>query len=217
MTLGAPRLSVTAAGQGSPDAGGLRPAAVLVLCLLVTLLAPAGLPGQEPAPGEGRPEPPPDAQDEATAPDAPGRSGVPEEPGGEEPSLDDLDQLLGGEEEILAGGGYNYDPAGRRDPFKSLLVVSEVPELGGPRPDGIPGLLIDEVMLTGIFSTPDGRVAQVQSADGMKSYLLREGDELYDGDVVRITENEIVFKQIVQDPTALKPFRDVVKALNTEP
>ena len=68
--------------------------------------------------------------------------------------------------------------------------------------------------MTGVFRTEQGYVAQVQSAANEKSFLLREGDELYDGDVVRITENEIVFKQIVQDPTALKPFREVVKTLS---
>lgn len=185
-------------------------ARLLALGLLVILLGPIGLGAQDPPSGEAAPP----EQDEAAGSEAPDLLDDPER---EEPGLDDIDQLLGGEEEILAGGGYSYDPAGRRDPFKSLLVVSEVPDLRGPRPDGIPGLLIDEVVLTGIFRTPQGRVAQVQSADGMKSFLLREGDELYDGDVVRVTENEVVFKQIVQDPTALKPFRDVVKALNTEP
>ena len=57
-------------------------------------------------------------------------------------------------------------------------------------------------------------VAQVSAANQNKSYLLREGDQLYDGDVVSINRNEVVFKQIVQDPTALKPFREVVKSLN---
>jgi hypothetical protein len=57
-------------------------------------------------------------------------------------------------------------------------------------------------------------VAQVVAANEKKSYLLKEGDQLYDGDVVSINRAEVVFKQIVQDPTALKPFREVVKSLN---
>jgi Tfp pilus assembly protein PilP len=57
-------------------------------------------------------------------------------------------------------------------------------------------------------------VAQVQASNKDKSHLLRVGDQLFDGDVVRITENEILFKQIVSDPTALKPFREVSKRLN---
>jgi hypothetical protein len=57
-------------------------------------------------------------------------------------------------------------------------------------------------------------VAQVRASDQGKSFLLREGDGLYDGEVVSIGRNEVVFRQVVQDPTALKPFQEVVKKLN---
>ncbi len=125
-----------------------------------------------------------------------------------------VDDILRDEEAMLAGEGYFYDPGNRRDPFKSLLAARERVVLRGPRPEGIPGLLVDEIDVTGIYLTADGPVAQVASADREKSYLLRVGDQLYDGDVVSITGSEAVFKQIVDDPTALKPFRDVVKKLN---
>lgn len=125
-----------------------------------------------------------------------------------------VDDILRDEAAMLAGEGYFYDPGNRRDPFKSLLAAREKVELRGPRPEGIPGLLIDDIDLTGIFLTSDGPVAQVASADREKSYLLRVGDQLYDGDVISITGSEAVFKQIVDDPTALKPFREVVKKLN---
>lgn len=125
-----------------------------------------------------------------------------------------VDDILRDEAAMLAGEGYYYDPGNRRDPFKSLLAAREKVELRGPRPEGIPGLLIDDIDLTGIFLTSDGPVAQVASADREKSYLLRIGDQLYDGDVISITGSEAVFKQIVDDPTALKPFREVVKKLN---
>ena len=137
--------------------------------------------------------------------------------GGQEPmgtDLGDIDQILEGEEEALSGSGFTYDPGNRRDPFKSLLAAPDRPEFRGPRPEGVPGLLIDEIDLTGIFRTSKGFVAQVVAANQKKSYLLKEGDQLYDGDVVSINRNEVVFKQIVQDPTALKPFREVVKSLN---
>jgi hypothetical protein len=136
---------------------------------------------------------------------------------GTAPSPDDLlaiDDIIDTEEEMLAGDGYTYEPGNRRDPFKSLLAARNQPRIRGPRPEGIPGLLIEETDLTGIFLTPAGPVAQIQSADSDKSYLLRVGDQLYDGDVLEITVREVVFKQIVDDPTALKPFREVVKRLN---
>lgn len=126
----------------------------------------------------------------------------------------DIDQILEGEEEVLSGNGFTYDPGNRRDPFKSLLVEQQPREFRGPRPDGIPGLLIDEIDLTGVWRTSKGFVAQVVASNQKKTFLLKEGDQLYDGDVVSINKKEIVFKQIVQDPTALKPFREVVKSLN---
>jgi hypothetical protein len=130
------------------------------------------------------------------------------------PDTGKIDDILAGEEEVLSGSGFSYDPGNRRDPFKSLLAKSDTPAFRGPRPEGVPGLLIEEIDLTGIFRTSKGFVAQVVASNQKKSYLLKEGDQLYDGDVVSINKNEVVFKQIVQDPTALKPFREVVKSLN---
>lgn len=128
--------------------------------------------------------------------------------------LGNIDEILQGEEEVLSGSGFSYDPGNRRDPFKSLLAGPDRPEIRGPRPEGVPGLLIDEIDLRGIYHTSRGFVAQVVAANQKKSYLLKEGDQLFDGDVVSINKNEVVFKQVVQDPTALKPFREVVKSLN---
>ena len=131
-----------------------------------------------------------------------------------------IDEILEGEEEILsgdAGDGYNYDPGGRRDPFVSLLLRTQVRQEDQPRPPGVPGLLIDEIDVKGIFALNNRMFAQVQTADKEKSYLIQEGDQLYDGEVVSIASNEVVFKQIVNDPSVIKPFREVVKKLNPEP
>lgn len=131
-----------------------------------------------------------------------------------EEGLPDIDAILRSEDEIWTGGGYSYDPGDRRDPFKSLLDPRELEERGGPRPEGVPGLLIDEITVSGIFRTRRGWTAQVQATNQDKAFLIKEGDQLYDGDVVSIGNNEVVFKQVVQDPTALKPFREVVKTLS---
>jgi Tfp pilus assembly protein PilP len=129
----------------------------------------------------------------------------------------DIDEILRGEEEIFGSvEGYTYDPGERRDPFRSLLVSSDEPEAQRRRPEGIPGLLIDEINLIGIWKTPRGYLAQVQAADKQKSYSLHEGERLFDGEVVSISENEVVFRQKVEDPTALKPFRERVKVLNPD-
>lgn len=138
-----------------------------------------------------------------------------EEPVVDEPTapVEPLDEELG-EVDLSDLEAYSYDSGGRRDPFRSLLSVRRRPEATGPRPDGIPGLLIDEIDVTGIWTLADGAVAQIRSTQQEQSYLLREGDQLYDGDVVSIGGEEVVFKQIVDDPTAIKPFHEVVKKLN---
>jgi len=127
---------------------------------------------------------------------------------------EEIDEFLQTGEDVSAGGADPYDPGERRDPFKSLLVTTDQPALEGPRPEGVPGLLIEEIVLSGIFRTRGGYLAQVQSSDRQKSYLLRKGDHLFDGEVAEISRAEVVFKQEVKDPTALKPFRDVIKSLN---
>jgi len=125
-----------------------------------------------------------------------------------------VDTILGADLEASAGEGYSYDPAGRRDPFRSLLKgAGDLEEL--PPQEGIPGLRIDEIDLTGIFVTGSGAVAQIFSASQGKSYLLREGDQLRDGDVVIISPTEIVFKQDIPGLDELKPYREVVKKLNS--
>jgi hypothetical protein len=170
--------------------------------------AKAGSAAAPAAPKAAAPQPGTPARPGAAAPGAPAI-------GSPTPDMGNIDQILEGDEEVLAGGSaFTYDPGNRRDPFKSLLIAPDRPEFRGPRPEGVPGLLIDEIDLKGIFRTARGYVAQVNASNQKKSYLLKEGDQLYDGDVMSIGKNEVVFKQIVQDPTALKPFREIVKSLN---
>jgi hypothetical protein len=147
----------------------------------------------------------------------PQESAEPDPIGVGEDGFSQIEEILEGEEEVLAGGGYSYDPAGRRDPFLSLLLRTQLRELPEQRPEGVPGLLIDEVDIRGIFELNRRMFAQVQTADRTKSYLVQEGDQLFDGEIVSIASNEVAFKQVVNDPSIIKPFREVVKKLNPEP
>ena len=106
---------------------------------------------------------------------------------------------------------YNYDPAGRRDPFRSLLVRERE---RSSRPPGMQGLSVDEIELEGIWKTRTGFLAQVKAADN-RSYLLKRGDLLFDGEVLDVKTNELSLRQNVNDPQSVKPFRDVVKRLNS--
>lgn len=120
--------------------------------------------------------------------------------------------MIDQEEAALAGRAYSYDPAGRRDPFRSLLVRPDERALGA-RPPGVAGMSIDDVVIYGIWKTRNGYVAQVRATDN-KSYLVRQGDLLYDGEVTRVGPNEVVFRQNINDPQSVKPFREVTKQLH---
>ena len=118
-------------------------------------------------------------------------------------------------EEPSAPDSYHYDPQGRRDPFQSL--IGPAPKLApGQRPAGLPGFLIDEIKLQGIVKArQQGLVAMVNGPDN-KGYLMRIGQKVLDGEVIRMTPSAVVFRQEVNDPTRIERFREVVKDLSPE-
>jgi len=168
-----------------------RSLAFAALLILASVTALAQAPAAAPAPA---PKPTAPAGVIAPVPESPGQS------------------MIEGEESALSGRAYSYDPAGRRDPFRSLLV-REQNKGGVERPPGIAGISIDDLVVHGIWKTKSGYVAQIRATDN-KSYLIRAGDLLYDGEVVRVGPNEIVFRQNINDPQSVKPFREVTKQLN---
>ena len=77
---------------------------------------------------------------------------------------------------------YRYSSFGRRDPF----IPFEEPE--------VDGLSIDEVQLVGIIWDSETPLAIFEDVrlKGI-SYTLREGDEVVNGNVYKISKNEVVF------------------------
>jgi type IV pilus assembly protein PilP len=124
-------------------------------------------------------------------------------------------RIISEEEDVLSGKRFTYDPAGRRDPFRSLIEKVDLQQQG-PRPTGIAGMMISEVDLVGIVDDPEGDLAFFNGSDN-RGYFLRVGEKLYDGQIVRIDPKggRVVFRQEVNDPRLIKPFREVVKELNT--
>ena len=122
-----------------------------------------------------------------------------------------VERILRGDEAVEAGQGFTYDPAGRRDPFRSLLARG-VKEETGVRPPGLRGMGIEEIKLQGILKIPEGFVAMIQGTDNM-SYLVRAGSVLFDGTVELIEQGKVVFRMQVADPKSLKPYREVVRTL----
>jgi hypothetical protein len=121
-------------------------------------------------------------------------------------------------------GGYSYnpqvcDPSGkcmqRRDPFVSLLKPIESQTAKGPKRPGIEGFLVQEVSLKGIVKDPKGFIAMLLGPDG-KSYFVKVGQKVYDGEVTAIDATSVTFRQQVTDPMLLpgqSRVRDVKKTL----
>lgn len=132
----------------------------------------------------------------------------------EEVDVSRIEQILRGEERVLRGERFTYDPAGRRDPFRSLLESKAEDEEVAKRPPGLAGTMIEELKVQGIVETAGGVVAFAQGRDNL-SYLLRPGTKLYNGEVMDVQDQKVIFRQYVTDPKALKPYREVVRDLST--
>ena len=123
-----------------------------------------------------------------------------------------IEKIIEESESVLAGRGFTYDPAGRRDPFRSLVEQTKADK--GPRPKGIAGMLISEVDLVGIVQKGKESLAFFNGSDN-KGYFLRVGDQLYDGRIIQINRQsgQVVFRQEINDPRSIKPYRDITKRL----
>ena len=118
-------------------------------------------------------------------------------------------------------GGYTYNPQGRRDPFVSLNRPVTAKGISGPRPQGFPGFLIQEVALRGIVKTSEsgagvaskpGYIAIFQGTDG-KSYFVSVGQRLFDGVITAVDASSVTFRQEVTDPLSPVKTREVRKSL----
>lgn len=129
-------------------------------------------------------------------------------PGPEQQLQENLQEIL---EDTDSATAYRYDPQGRRDPFRSL--VGPTPKVSRENaPPGPAGFLIDEMDLQGVVRSRQGLMAMVNGPDN-NGYLLKQGDKVFDGEVVRITPTSVVFRQEVNDPTRIERFREVVKEI----
>jgi Tfp pilus assembly protein PilP len=177
----------------------------LPFCLAVLLIAAAPAAAQAPAP----PPAPAEAPAEAQAP--PEGTEMPPE----------MTQIAPADREARDAairetdpqpGQYQYLPAGRRDPFVSLLVNVTGSDRPKTRPPGMAGFLIQELALKGIVKDATGFIALLQAPDG-KTYFPHVGQRFYDGVLVAMDAATVTFRQEVTDPLSPVKTRDVKKSL----
>jgi Tfp pilus assembly protein PilP len=113
----------------------------------------------------------------------------------------------------LQAHGFTYNPEGRRDPFVNLLRRGTGVDIApGPRPNGLKGLGAGEVTLKGTMASQGAYVAILQGSDS-RTYVVRQGEKLFDGTVRSITADSLVILQQVNDPLTKETQREVRKVL----
>jgi Tfp pilus assembly protein PilP len=113
---------------------------------------------------------------------------------------------------------YAYSPESRRDPFVSLVNRGSDGRSSGKsstRPEGIAGIGVEEVVVRGIIQSRKGWIAMIASPAG-RTYTIRAGDRLMDGNVRTINNQAVVLMQEVNDPLSLEKQREVRKFLRAE-
>ncbi len=98
-------------------------------------------------------------------------------------------------EDEIENSDFVYKPNGRRDPFWNLLKGKSV-KIKREEKEGIAGLLIDELELEGIIFNKGKYLALFKGPDG-RPYDVRVGDNVYDGEIIKINENSVVFKRML--------------------
>jgi Tfp pilus assembly protein PilP len=105
---------------------------------------------------------------------------------------------------------------GKRDPF--ISPVREGGPAGGPNCTvGKKCLAIDTIQLRGIVRAQSGPIAVVESSTRKVTYFLRESDSVFNGYVVKITADSVMFRENVMDRTGKQSTREVVKRVSAPP
>jgi hypothetical protein len=104
-----------------------------------------------------------------------------------------------------------YALTGKRDPFLSPVVSQSG---GSGCSTGKKCLDIGQINLRGVVRADAGMIAVVTNSLN-KAYFLRENDPVFNGYVVKITGDSIIFKETVQDKLGKSFTRDVTKKIFT--
>ena len=113
------------------------------------------------------------------------------------------------EEQVVPDGKYAAN--GRRDPFISPVVS----HAGGSNCNtGKKCLEIGAINLRGVVRAESGYIAVVSNGLN-KAYFLRENDPVFNGYVMKITGDSVVFQETLQDRLGKTFTREVTKKITT--
>jgi Tfp pilus assembly protein PilP len=100
---------------------------------------------------------------------------------------------------------------GKRDPFFSPVVQQN---MGSGCSSGKKCLEIGQINVRGVVKSDGGFIAVVTNSLN-KAYFLHENDPVFNGYVVKITGDSVVFQETFQDKLGKPLTREIVKRIVT--
>ena len=110
---------------------------------------------------------------------------------------------------------FGYNPAGRRDPFRSIITVEKTKGIKGLLP--LQRVEVSDLKLIAIVWGGFGYHAMVQTSDG-KGYTLKVGTAVgpNDGSVKKISEQNILIEENYTDIFGERKLRQVVLEIHPQ-
>ena len=110
----------------------------------------------------------------------------------------------------------------RIERYRVQKLAAASAHVAPPKPTSV--LLLNEMQVTGIFRTPRGFAAMIEATPIKLSYVIYPGETFFDGQLVAIEENRLVFRRDVvwsdghhEKTVETKPLRQAnpVEAMTT--
>jgi len=103
---------------------------------------------------------------------------------------------------------------GKRDPFLSPIAAAAMKGTQNcTSADRKRCLVVDQIVLKGVVQMKSGNIALVENA-ARRPYYLKENDSLFNGSVVKITGDSVIFKEESSDILGRPVSKEVVKKVS---
>lgn len=125
------------------------------------------------------------------------------------------------EEKKVETESYTYNPAGRKDPFLSIIEVTKKEKEGVKKKRAVKpaeAFDVNDIRIIAIAWEGNRYYAMVQLPDG-KYFTLKEGMTvgLYGGKVIKIDQNTVVVREFIKDYKGdIKPKDTILKLRKEE-
>src|SRR5260370_33519768 len=100
----------------------------------------------------------------------------------------------------------------RIERYRAQKIAAANAHVAAPKPTT--ALLLNEMQVVGIFRTPRGWAAMVEATPIKLSYVIYPGENFFDGQLVAIEENRLVFRREIvwtdgrhEKAVEIKPLR----------